>query len=318
MQVVHPEQNSGKSEQARMISGQKLKLIHVARGELDLSEEAYRQILSHHAGVQSAKDLDDGGFKKFHPLCPTRHHDCVSSIVTDMQTLFKILSTIPEFIAEVLTSWAGYLTGGVIMAAWWVWERRFDAIPWKYVRFAIVGFLLVAFFSAWYEKREAFSKAHSELEVARGKLQEANFKVENRDTTISLLENQIQNQQRTINDALVQLGKAQQQEPLKLTHHPLGRVEGRHKHGIAKSVYEFIVLTNKLTTPVKLVVACDGEIVDLNSKLLGASGLMTGGLEKINQRQYLIGISSPAWTPSTPLLVTVYSDKEIACSFAQS
>jgi hypothetical protein len=47
-----------------MISAQKLKLIHVARRELDLTEEAYREILRHHGGVESAKDLDDEGFDR--------------------------------------------------------------------------------------------------------------------------------------------------------------------------------------------------------------------------------------------------------------
>lgn len=47
-----------------MISAQKLKLIHVARRELNLSEEAYREILRHHGGVDSSKELDDEGFKR--------------------------------------------------------------------------------------------------------------------------------------------------------------------------------------------------------------------------------------------------------------
>lgn len=47
-----------------MISAQKLKLIHVARRQLELTEEAYREILRHHGRVKSSKDLDDDGFKK--------------------------------------------------------------------------------------------------------------------------------------------------------------------------------------------------------------------------------------------------------------
>src|SRR5437867_4329605 len=47
-----------------MISAQKLKLIHVARRALDLPEEAYREILRHHGGVESSRDLDDDGFKR--------------------------------------------------------------------------------------------------------------------------------------------------------------------------------------------------------------------------------------------------------------
>ncbi len=46
------------------ISPQKLKLIHVARRELELPEEAYREILRHHGGIESSKDLDDDGFKR--------------------------------------------------------------------------------------------------------------------------------------------------------------------------------------------------------------------------------------------------------------
>ena len=47
-----------------MISPEKLRLIHVGRRDLKLTEEAYREILRHHGGVESAKDLDDEGFKR--------------------------------------------------------------------------------------------------------------------------------------------------------------------------------------------------------------------------------------------------------------
>lgn len=47
-----------------MITAKKLKLLHVGRRELKLTEEAYREILRHHGGVESSKDLDDPGFKR--------------------------------------------------------------------------------------------------------------------------------------------------------------------------------------------------------------------------------------------------------------
>jgi hypothetical protein len=47
-----------------MISAQKLKLVHIGKRELKLTEDAYREILRHHGGVESAKDLDDDGFKR--------------------------------------------------------------------------------------------------------------------------------------------------------------------------------------------------------------------------------------------------------------
>ena len=47
-----------------MISAQKLKLLHVGRRKLELPDEAYREILRHHGGVESSKDLDEEGFKR--------------------------------------------------------------------------------------------------------------------------------------------------------------------------------------------------------------------------------------------------------------
>jgi hypothetical protein len=42
-----------------VISKQKLSLIHVGKKELGLSDPEYREILRHHAGVESAADLDE-------------------------------------------------------------------------------------------------------------------------------------------------------------------------------------------------------------------------------------------------------------------
>ncbi len=42
----------------------KLALIHIIKRELNLSDETYRDILRRAAGVDSAKDLDDAGFRR--------------------------------------------------------------------------------------------------------------------------------------------------------------------------------------------------------------------------------------------------------------
>lgn len=47
-----------------MIDKKKLAAIHIVKKELDLSEEEYRRILREAAGVNSAKDLDDGKFRQ--------------------------------------------------------------------------------------------------------------------------------------------------------------------------------------------------------------------------------------------------------------
>lgn len=42
----------------------KLALIHIVKKELQLTDEEYRSILKSTAGIESAKDLDDAGFRK--------------------------------------------------------------------------------------------------------------------------------------------------------------------------------------------------------------------------------------------------------------
>jgi hypothetical protein len=198
------------------------------------------------------------------------------------------------------------------------WERRFRLVSWKYVRWVIIGFSLVSFFSVWYEQRDAFVNSDAALKTEMGKLEESRRKLENKDGQLKALESQIQNQQSTINEALVQLGKAQQQEPFKIAHHPLGPNAARQKPGIA--AHDYILLTNRLMTPVRLTVSCDSDIVEAYSRLLGASGLALGGMErsKNNKKQYEIGLSSPAWIPMNPLLVTLYSNQqELNSTFSQ-
>lgn len=42
----------------------KLAVIHIVKGELDLSDDDYRDILERETGVRSAKDLDEKGFRR--------------------------------------------------------------------------------------------------------------------------------------------------------------------------------------------------------------------------------------------------------------
>ena len=46
------------------LSRQKLSIIHVAKAQLDMSEEAYRELLRSEGGVISSKDLDAAGFER--------------------------------------------------------------------------------------------------------------------------------------------------------------------------------------------------------------------------------------------------------------
>jgi hypothetical protein len=52
------------SKQSIIMDKSKLAVIHIVKKELKLSDEEYRKILKEAAGVRSAKDLDERGFRK--------------------------------------------------------------------------------------------------------------------------------------------------------------------------------------------------------------------------------------------------------------
>jgi hypothetical protein len=80
----------------------------------------------------------------------------------------------------------------------------------------------------------------------------------------------------------------QTEEPLKIGHYFLGPLSGRQKQGV--TAYEFIVYTNRvMTPPVRLALTCDVDLVDVSARMLGISGLVLGGLERIDAKQYEIG-----------------------------
>jgi len=67
----------------------KLAVIHIVKKELGLSDEEYRAILEKHAGVRSAKDLDDRGFRRLmHYFVRSRHYRSGRDDITLRQKMF--------------------------------------------------------------------------------------------------------------------------------------------------------------------------------------------------------------------------------------
>lgn len=58
---TYPERSEGSHNK---MDRKKLALIHIIKKELNLSDQEYRDILQKAAGVNSAKELDDYGFRK--------------------------------------------------------------------------------------------------------------------------------------------------------------------------------------------------------------------------------------------------------------
>lgn len=67
----------------------KLAVIHIVKKELGLSDKEYRDILEKHAGVRSAKDLDDQGFRKLmHYFVRSRHYRSSRDTITLRQKMY--------------------------------------------------------------------------------------------------------------------------------------------------------------------------------------------------------------------------------------
>lgn len=67
----------------------KLAVIHIVKKELGLSDEEYRDILEKYAGVRSAKDLDEKGFRKLmHYFVRSRHYRSGRDIITLRQKMY--------------------------------------------------------------------------------------------------------------------------------------------------------------------------------------------------------------------------------------
>ena len=67
----------------------KLAVIHIVKEELGLADDEYRDILEKCAGVRSAKDLDDKGFRKLmHYFVRSRHYRTGRDVITLRQKMY--------------------------------------------------------------------------------------------------------------------------------------------------------------------------------------------------------------------------------------
>jgi hypothetical protein len=67
----------------------KLAVIHIVKRELGLTDQEYRDILEKTAGVRSAKDLDDNGFRRLmHYFVRSRHYRNSRDSITLRQKMY--------------------------------------------------------------------------------------------------------------------------------------------------------------------------------------------------------------------------------------
>lgn len=72
-----------------LLDHKKLAVIHIVKRELDLSDQEYRDMLEKAAGVRSARDLDEAGFRQLMRFfARSRHYQSTADGLTLRQKLF--------------------------------------------------------------------------------------------------------------------------------------------------------------------------------------------------------------------------------------
>jgi hypothetical protein len=125
------------------------------------------------------------------------------------------------------------------------------------------------------------------------------------------LEKQNRDQQSTINGCLSQAMKLLTPEPMKIT--PV--VLDNETISELKKV-RWLVIVNKTITPVQMNVVCNKPIENGSVWIVG-TGILGGGAGNIAPQVLGVNISTPAWSPTSPLLVTMSyrGADDIVCSF---
>jgi hypothetical protein len=81
------------------------------------------------------------------------------------------MSDVLEFAWAVVNNWAGYATGGLVVATFWlffVWKDK--QMP-RTLGFTLAGiFLLMAFFKAWKEQRQNVRSRDADIEILQGQI----------------------------------------------------------------------------------------------------------------------------------------------------
>ncbi len=188
--------------------------------------------------------------------------------------------------------------------------------PNRWYAWILSGFLCFAFFQAWEEQyTSAESRAHviyalsadkARLEgELHGEVGRANAEVGGKAATIDALKTQISSQQVAINQCLVQLGKAQQAEPLKMTMLPNPIMPAGNT---GRYLTEFIILTNKSTQHVSAMFGCDRPMRQFQADVMGRSSF-NGGSGVIGPNTGHLDITTtPAWSSTNPLLIKIWHD----------
>ena len=249
--------------------------------------------------------------------------------------MHKFFEEIGLFVWAVIAHWQSYVTGGVVTAIVTLFERKLNkTLVWKYYAIIFLASAgLVAVFYAWHdehqnaqilinEKAEVYNKlgaCSSDLTIAKGRADFFDTQNRQQQTLISdqqrLLSSQqltmntsqqaMNAQQGSMNSCVVALGKANTPETQKIDV-AFFKANTDFK---AEHVTFMMVFTNKIIpSPAKGVFVCEKPVKKVNFGTAGTAMTSDGGLQQ--ERLLEWQLLSPQWTPTNPLIFTIYYDGE--------
>jgi hypothetical protein len=243
--------------------------------------------------------------------------------------MFEFKTDLLLWISSIADHWGSLVTGGALVGLLALLKEH---IP-HYLKWATalrigVAFLLFAIFQSW--EQEYKSRIGREKDLVSSNhtidLMKQDFRFESqrltsicdtRDAVNQTLQNQNRSQQGTINGCLSQA--------IRLIAPPTPHIKSfpttnAQRPGVPQ--IDYILTTNIQRSPVDLIAQCNFPIVDAEFTVLTESGGTTQ-IElgrSVGTMQYQMTISSPAWTASDPLKITLFLggsvDRLPRCSFA--
>lgn len=196
-----------------------------------------------------------------------------------------------------------------------------------WIFFAIAGlFLVFAFDQAWQDEHRNASvleqqKSFLAAENSRLSGVDAAKDVDIRRLTESISESstaiaKTQSSYADLGNRILDISKP---DKLKTKALFIGWIHGTEDPKRASFTGSWIVLTNRIVTPVLMTVTCDHPVVDVFGGPMEASATMSGsGRGQLAPGKFEIGVGSPAWTPTEPLLVTVRTNSpKLNCDFTE-
>ena len=182
----------------------------------------------------------------------------------------------------------------------------------------LLGFLFFGCFQAWNEERGVSQSLSASVNSASSGKAELSSQLSNKNGLIEGLNSQVTSQQTTIGELLAQIGKMQQKQPLDIRSFQIASRGQRPGFPIM----EYILTTNSPYSPVNIIETCDFAIADTAFTLMTTNGGSASfeDQKKLSATSREIIITSPAWSPPSPLWISIFFERPVnkmpVCSFS--